>query len=194
MNEVDLGAAWRVISQGWQWLLDIEWLELLKALAAPIIAFAALRVSRQQVEINASKLRLDLYDRRSEVYTAVKILLGEFFANATIKQEQLDRFRQETAQVDFLFNETISLYLAQINRKGQRLVACTRAHRRGEEREGARKTPLQEMEELESWFSEQGPRAKQLFTPFLRLEPPSPPTLKQRMTRKLRRLTRKSRP
>lgn len=194
MNEVDLGAAWRVISQGWQWLLDIEWLELLKALAAPIIAFAALRVSRQQVEINASKLRLDLYDRRSEVYTAVKILLGEFDANATIKQEQLNRFRQETAQVDFLFDEAVSRYLAQINRNGKRLVRCTRDYRRGEEPKEAERRLWQEMQALRSWFTEQGPKAKQLFTPFLRLEPPPPPTLKQRMTCKLRRLTRKSRP
>lgn len=167
---------WSFIGRAGLWLAA-NWIDILKAAAAPIIAIAALRVSRQQVEINASKLRLDLYDRRSEVYGAVKVLLGEFWADGTVTQEALDRFRSGTLQVDFLFDENVSLYIAEMGTKGQRLVHCTAAHFRGEHTAPNRKTPLQEMEALEAWFSEQGPAAKALFKPFLRLEPASPQSI-----------------
>jgi hypothetical protein len=193
MNEVDLGGAWPFISRAWQWLCT-NWLELLKALAAPIIALAALRVSRQQVEINASKFRLDLYDRRSEVYAAVKILLGEFWADATVTPEGLDRFRKATVQADFLFNDSVSSYIAQMDRKGQRLIASTAAHYRGAENPPGRPSPLQEMEDLQNWFSAQGPAAKAMFKPFLRLEPPRPQSWSQRLPRSLRLRPRRSRP
>ncbi|MEE9890874.1 MAG: hypothetical protein PBU96_16085 [Stenotrophomonas geniculata] len=193
MNEVDLGEVWPVIGQAWQWLCT-NWLELLKALAAPIIAAAALRVSRQQVEINASKLRLDLYDRRSEVYAAVKTLLGEFWAAATVDQEGLDRFRKGTVQVDFLFSDSVSAYIAQMDRKGQRLILSTAAHYRGGENPPGRPTPLQEMEDLQNWFAAQAPVAKDMFKPFLRLEQPRPRKWSHRIARSLGLRPRRSRP
>ncbi|MBA0422048.1 hypothetical protein D7Y22_13825 [Stenotrophomonas maltophilia] len=193
MNEVDVGEVWPVIGRVWQWLCT-NWLELLKALAAPIIAAAALRVSRQQVEINASKLRLDLYDRRSEVYAAVKTLLGEFWADATVKPEGLDLFRKGTVQADFLFSDSVSAYLAQMDRKGQRLISSTAAHFRGDENPPGRPTPLQEMEQLQEWFAAQGPVAKAMFKPFLRLEQPRPRRLAHRIAASLGFRPRRSRP
>jgi hypothetical protein len=193
MNEVDVWEVWPVIGRAWQWLCT-NWLELLKALAAPIIALAALRVSRQQVEINASKFRLDLYDRRSEVYAAVKTLLGEFWADATVTPEGLDRFRKATVQADFLFNDSISSYIARMDRKGQRLISSTAAHFRGAENSPGRPTPLQEMDDLQNWFAAQGPEAKAMFKPFLRLEQPRPQSWWQRIARSLGLHPRRSRP
>ncbi|HDS1829515.1 TPA: hypothetical protein QEM92_000089 [Stenotrophomonas maltophilia] len=193
MIEVDLGEVLSAIEYAWRWL-GTNWLDLLKALAAPIIAVAALRVSRQQVEINASKLRLDLYDRRSEVYAAVKNLLGEFWADATVKPEGLDRFRKGTVQADFLFSDSVGIYLAQMDRKGQRLISCTAAHFRGDENRPGRPTYLQEMEHLQEWFAAQGPVAKDMFKPFLRLEQPRPRSWAHRIARSVGFRPRRSRP
>lgn len=187
-----VGEDWGAVADALQWL-GTNWLELLKAMAAPIIALAALRVSRQQVDINASKLRLDLYDRRSGVYAAVKTLLGEFGADAIIKPDSLAQFRRETVQADFLFNDSISYYIAQMDRKGQKLISATAAHYRGDENPPGRPTPSQEMAALQDWFAGQPPLAKDMFKPFLRLEQPRPRGW-PRIARSLRLRQRRSRP
>lgn len=193
MNEVDLGEVWRAIDHAWQWL-GTNWLELLKALAAPIIAIAALRVSRQQVEINASKLRLDLYDRRSEIYAAVKTLLREFWIEGTISQEEVDHFRQGTAQADFLFSDAVNHYIRQLERKAQRLVLVTAAHYRGAKQVPGRPPPAQEMQDLLDWFAAQDTVAKDMFKPFLRLEQPRPRSMAYRAAAFLGFRPRRSRP
>ena len=99
-----------------------------------------------------------------------------------------------TVQADFLFNDSISSYIARMDRKGQRLISSTAAHFRGAENSPGRPTPLQEMDDLQNWFAAQGPEAKAMFKPFLRLEQPRPQSWWQRIARSLGLHPRRSRP
>lgn len=185
--------AWSWICQGFAWLLS-NWLELLKALAAPIIAGAALKVSRQQVRINESKLRLDLYDRRMDAYSAVKTFLGAFWINGNISQADLTEFRSGTVQVDFLFDDAVHSYVAELDSNARRLIVCYSAHRRGIRGTSQKKAAFDEIEELNNWFAVQPARAKQVFKPFLKLEPPPAESQLARIRRKLTRQKKESRP
>lgn len=147
-------------------------IELLKALAAPIIALAALRVSRQQVRINESKLRLDMYDRRLKIYSAVKELLGRFTANAVISQDDLATFRDQVLEVDFLFGEEIQAYVQELDTKARLLIVTHYKYARGHDRGGdSAAEQLDKIDEIDGWFIEQHAVAKRVFGFHLRPEP-----------------------
>jgi len=165
----DLGKLWQAV-QGIAATVPPGLLELLKALAAPIIAVAALRVSRQQVRINENKLKLDLYDRRLKVYTAVKDLLAAFSTVGTLTQDQLAAFRNQVVEADFLFGEDVQRYIALVDGKARSLIIETYKYNRPR-RDDAESTtdPYEKVDELHDWFLDQHAEAKRVFRSFLSL-------------------------
>ncbi|WP_282244863.1 hypothetical protein [Stenotrophomonas sp. PS02300] len=156
----------------WDWAIPNGLLDLLKALAAPIVAIAALRVSRQQVRINESKLRLDFYDRRLKVYGAVKDLIGAFMANATFTQDDLAEFREGTVEADFLFGKDVQEYIRQMDERIRGLIIEEHRYRQGVRGEdGKIAHSYEKIDELHDWILEQPSAAKAVFQPFLALEP-----------------------
>lgn len=167
---------WEWAHQAWLWAVpNSGMLDLLKALAAPIVAAAALRVSRQQVRINETKLRLDMYDRRVKVYGAVKDLLGAFLANGTLSTADLVKFREQIAEADFLFGEEIQDYLAEMDGQARRLIIeetkyRRHAHAKSEQSERA----YEAVDKLHLWFLDQPEAAKAMFKRSLSMESATP--------------------
>ncbi len=156
----------------WQWAIPNGLLDLLKAAAAPIVAWAALRVSRQQVRINATKLRLDMYDRRVKVYGGVKDVLGTFVTNGRLTTADLLSFREQTAEADFLFSDEIQAYLHEMDLKVRRLIIEEEKYRRGawKSKEIDPQDAYAKVDELHDWLLEQPAAAKLVFKPALSME------------------------
>jgi len=142
--------------------------EVLKALAAPIVAYAALRVSRQQVRINESKLRLDMYDRRLKVYGAVKGMLNAFYTNGTLTQGDLDTYREQVVEVDFLFREEVQAYVRELDRNARQVIVENhRLDVSAGRSKNADVTTRNRLDTLHRWLIEQPSNAKRIFQPSL---------------------------
>lgn len=104
-------------------------LELAKALAAPIIAIGALWVSSIQAGIAKSKLSLDMYDRRLDVYEAVKQLYASAGEDSELTFVHLRDFRTGVADADFLFRQEVQDFLEWLDKQ---VVDYIKKKRRGE--------------------------------------------------------------
>lgn len=168
---MDCLQVWEHLQQFFSWAYPAT-LDLLKALAAPIVAYAALKVSRQQVRINETKLRLDLYDRRIDVYGAVKGLFEAFGEKGTIHQEDLAKYREGVVEADFLFGEDVTRYIAALDEGARRLIIETYKyeHRRQAEAH-TDEHPYAKVDALHDWLLEQRQVAKDVFKRTLALEP-----------------------
>ncbi|WP_445392400.1 hypothetical protein ACUDTL_16950 [Stenotrophomonas pavanii] len=157
----------------WHWVsagaISGGLLEVLKALAAPIIAVAAVRVSRQQVRINESKLRLDMYEKRLRIYKAVRELCGCVVYSASVSPTDLAKYREETMETDFLFDDpAVPRYVREVGSKVRQLIQTEqkfdRAHKRKSDEEHALYDRLTDLQE---WVSDQLTESSEVFRPFL---------------------------
>ncbi|MNV17955.1 hypothetical protein D3C71_1087620 [compost metagenome] len=165
----DIAELWQAV-QGIAATVTPGLLEVLKALAAPIIAVAALRVSRQQVRINENKLKLHLYDRRLKVYAAVKDLLTALSTVGTLRQAHLAAFRNQVVEADFLFGEDVQRYIALVDGKARSLIIETHKNNRPRSDDAESITdPYERVDELHDWFLDQHAEAKRIFRSFLSL-------------------------
>jgi len=172
---------WLLAHQAWQWAIPNGLLDLAKALAAPVIAAAALRISRQQVRINERKLRLDMYDRRVKVYGAVKDIIRAFETEGTLSLKDVGAFQEQVAEADFLFDDPVLRYIRQVDENARRLFVDDYQYRRGywETPPALIKAdeiydPHANIDAMQQWFREQPAIAKEVFKPYLSFEHTQP--------------------
>jgi hypothetical protein len=81
------------------------WVEVLQALAVPVIAAVGAWIAAQQMYLARVKLQHDLYDRRYAVFDAVRRFLDEAVATKIVSAETLHSFALRTADAPFLFDD-----------------------------------------------------------------------------------------
>jgi hypothetical protein len=86
---------------------------MLTALATPTIAFLVWRVGREQKEIAAQKLRLDLFEKKFAIYRAVSELVTAV-TTGELSGRDLDKFSNATAAAVFLLSDRIVEYLREM--------------------------------------------------------------------------------
>jgi hypothetical protein len=87
------------------------WVQVLQALAVPVIAAVGAWVAIQQMGIARIKLQHDLYDRRYAVFDAVRIFLDEMIRSQIVSPETFRVFALKTADAEFLFDDGLASYL-----------------------------------------------------------------------------------
>ena len=97
-------------------------LQILQALLTPVIAGIAVYIAWQQWKTNERKFVLDRYDRRLRVYPNVIAVL--LLVQRDLKPQIMDlqKFRSDTAEADFLFEPEIAAYLDEIFQTRSRAV------------------------------------------------------------------------
>lgn len=95
------------------------WVEILQALAVPLIAAVGAWVAIQQMQIAKIKLQHDLYDRRYAVFQAVRRFLDEMVANLVVSHDILRAFVIGTADAEFLFPDDLAAYLGEMSRRAR---------------------------------------------------------------------------
>jgi hypothetical protein len=143
--------------------------QILGGLLTPVIAILAVYIAWQQHKTGRAKLKLDLFDRRYQVYRGLMDLFSAVVREGTVSNEVLGNFYRETDQKRFLFGDDICEYLKEVREKA---VKLRQAHRvlapisqdRGQTITQGRLTEASHTEiELLAWFDKQVEQAGQLF-------------------------------
>lgn len=93
--------------------------KILSGLLTPLIAIITLYIAWQQYMINKRKYKLDLYEKRLQIYGEVKKILGAVMGSTTVSDINLMKFIAEfitsTSEADFLFDQEITTFIKDIN-------------------------------------------------------------------------------
>ena len=99
------------------------WVQVLQALAVPVIAAVGAWVAVQQIVIARVKLQHDLYDRRYAVFDAVRAFLNEAISSQIVSQETFRMFALKTADAEFLFDDGLAAYLREMREHASKAQA-----------------------------------------------------------------------
>lgn len=101
-------------------------MDTLQSLLTPVIAAIAVLIAYEQWRTNALKVRIDLFDRRMEVYEAATVLIWKAITAAKLDSAELNEFRAGTAKAAFLFDQEVTDYLKTVDDQGVELaIACS---------------------------------------------------------------------
>jgi hypothetical protein len=146
-------------------------LQILQALLTPLIASIAVYIAWQQWQANKLKLVLDRYDRRLRVYENVVALLLLVQRDFKPQIMELQKFRRDTAEADFLFEPEISTYLDEILKRGVALWSANNEYRDFNQPAPPpgydHQKVVTTMHEEAVWFTNQFGVAKQKFKKYL---------------------------
>lgn len=134
-----------------------------------VIAAIVAYIAWQQHKTNRDKLRLDLYNKRYEVFSSLKILLAHILHQRSIELEQVNEFTRATKEAVFLFDEDIKTYLETIRKKALELWEIKETMKplpKGDER-GAK---AREITMLHGWLRKQNKVAIDKFGKYLKFE------------------------
>lgn len=140
---------------------EYSWLQGILTL---LIAGAVLYVTWQQGRTNDLRLKLELYDRRIQVYEAVKSFLS-IFPIQEIKQEHIKDLYINGSQADFLFGAEIGKYINELYKRGLHLIILNKRV----ETQTASENDYKKIEDELNWFSKQFDAARDKFQKYLNL-------------------------
>jgi hypothetical protein len=145
------------------------WVQVLQALAVPVIAAVGAWVAAQQMYLARVKLQHDLYDRRYAVFEAVRRFLDEAMSNKIVSPETFRSFTLGTSDAEFLFDDRLAEYLREMHTHGAHALSIffTMEHMPdGEDKTAASK----KAGEHQSWLVSQIDGLSARFRPFLELD------------------------
>jgi len=93
-----------------------SWVQILQALAVPLIAAVGAWIAIQQMRIARIKLQHDLYDRRYAVFQAVRRFLDATVVSLVVSSDILRAFVIGAADAEFLFPDELAAYLGEMSR------------------------------------------------------------------------------
>jgi len=145
------------------------WVEVLQALAVPVIAGVGVWIALQQMYISRTKLQHDLYDRRYAVFQATRRFLDEASVRMIVSDETFRPFALGTADSAFLFDDGLAAYLTEMRARGAKarsIFLVTEGMPAGDEK--ARASTVAEQELI--WLMGQIDGLAERFRPFLTLD------------------------
>jgi len=143
----------------------VTWIYVFNALLTPVIAGVVAYIAYQQHKTNRDRLRLDLYDRRLEVFEGLMVLLSIIFQKGMCNDQERDQFQRATVEGNFLFNKDIANYLDTIQKKALELgtIRAVLNLPGGEKRDQT----VEKERQLFDWFTDQFEVSKEKFARYL---------------------------
>ncbi|WP_417534974.1 hypothetical protein [Marinobacterium stanieri] len=89
----------------------MNWTQYISAIGIPMIAALAAWIAFRQFHIARNKLKLDLFDKRMEVYGAVRDSLKSIAQQGNLTPEQQVQYLQGTRSARWLFGPEVSEYI-----------------------------------------------------------------------------------
>jgi len=113
-----------------------DWIDILQALLTPTIAVAAVAITLFQARVNYLRFRHEMFDRRYEMYLAVRRFMREVVAIGfdidRTRREYDDLKKQYLDAIDgapFVFSERIDEYFLEILEKAEKCLGIQRRFR-----------------------------------------------------------------
>jgi hypothetical protein len=145
------------------------WVQIMQALAVPLIAGVGAWVAVQQMRIARVKLQHDLYDRRYAVFEAVRRFLDEAVSAKIVSPETFRSFALRTGDAPFLFDDRLAAYLKEMRdhaAKAQSIYSVMETMPAGDQKAAASKAAGEHF----VWLVNQIDGLPEKFRPFLRLD------------------------
>jgi hypothetical protein len=79
-------------------------------------------IARGRARIAAAKLKVQLFDKRLELFDAVRAFLSGIVLKETVTSEEVDEYRLNVADAAILFDEKTAFYLESIRMKAAQLL------------------------------------------------------------------------
>lgn len=144
--------------------------QILQAFLTPVIASVVAYVAWQQWKTNARNSMIDRYDRRLRVYEQVVVFLGAVMRDFKVEISEVQSFRRNTAEADFLFGPEIPGYLDDLMKQALSLRVAHLEYRDMTQPIHANydhQAIVNAMHEGETWFTQQHDVAREKFRPYL---------------------------
>lgn len=128
------------------------------AVTVLVLGFFQYRLARQLYKLEKDKIKLDLYNKRYDIYLKLQKFIAVVISKGTCTEGDLLEFlsyKREAAE--FLFDEDIIEYLKEVYEKGVDIM------NRGE---STTITP-EKMGEILLWFGDQSDESTKKFSPYL---------------------------
>jgi len=140
-------------------------LKLSQTVLTPIIAILAAWIAFQQHKTNRYKLRLDLYDKRFNVFHKLISFVSSAVQQGNVTDEQLNEFLRSTAYANFLFDKDIETYIDEMYHKGVDLHYMEKSIK--ELSGNKQKEILDKREIVFNWFVKQFTESRKKFGRYL---------------------------
>lgn len=140
-------------------------IDILKGLLTPLIALIAVWIAYQQRTINKNKLKLDLFEKRYDVYINVSFIIATALSHGNLTDSEITDFRRNTARNIFLFKEDVTKHIDEIASKANELQKLELQLQYNPKDEVADKREV-----VFTWFKDQINRSENIFSKYLRIE------------------------
>ena len=132
--------------------ITTTWLDYFSAIAPSLIAVVAVAIASQQWFTNRNTLKLQLFDRRIEVYQSITHYLGYVqVGDPANKQEEHIKFLKATKDAYYLFGDDIKEFVNEIKDKCIRLQSLEREFT-GNISEDERNKNIKKQSEIDGWL------------------------------------------
>ena len=135
-----------------------------------MIALFVAYIAWQQHRTNKQKLKLDLFDRRFEVYEATKKYLAKIGAKDDVTRDDLVNFNIETNKSYFLFGNDIQEYLNELHSKGVILHSLNKKLRTDKLSQDEREEVIEKEGKNFEWLTDQLTKSKDVFGKYMRFK------------------------
>lgn len=142
-------------------------IDYLKALLTPIIAVLAVYIAYRQWITARNQFRLNYFDRRLSIFTAVMEFVSGIDITGTIPQEKARAFLMKTREARFLFADDIDAYCTELYNKSEQLIIKKEVFKDQNPQTSERERMINEIVELKTWFHNQIPNISQRFEKYL---------------------------
>ena len=147
--------------------MEPHWTNYLTAMMTPVVACFGVWIAYQQWITARDKLRLDLYERRMEVYAAARAALSAVFARNDLTPAEESTYLRGVAGAQWLYGKDVTKYLhKEFWAKLCDLHSIT-TQLDGTTSGAARTTLVDQRTVLRKWFLDQHDRMDKLFYPYL---------------------------
>jgi hypothetical protein len=145
-------------------------LKILQGLPTAVVGAIAVYIAWQQWKTNRTKLILDRYDRRVQVYKEVDKFIRIGIRDSNYDDDELFTFRLKVSEVYFLFGDEVSKYIDELHRRAVNL-----SHWHKEYRDDSQPKPegynhkkvVDEMHKERVWIDAQIEPARNIFKKYL---------------------------
>lgn len=147
-----------------------DWLDILQALLTPAIAVVVAYIAWQQYQIQRQRVRIDLFDRRYELFVNANKYLTETVSKGEFDINLHNRFLKENRGAQFLYSKEIDKYLLDIAAATRELIKYESESRKNSSFDGdIFEAEKQKLEKLD-WLQQQFDVMKIKFQPYLQVE------------------------
>jgi hypothetical protein len=149
----------------------IRTVEILAAALTPLLAIVAAYIAYQQYRTARHKLRLELYDRRFKVYSAVTACLRGIASAKNLPPEELNELitslHAQAAEAAFLFGPEVRQFIGEISVKAARLSVVRPLSTAPMARESESMRASDEIGDILDWIVQRIQTAESVFVPYL---------------------------